>query len=445
MKREEIYKELQMSYNELQQYLLKKYGGAVCDYFATPECRSKSKKISRTSEGLYCHHMDEDKGGNLGNASQARLQPYEWQRKERLVYCNILEHLILHIKIAVLRQKDFLKKPDDVISFFTTGGIFMLCEEVNEMFIKDGTSVAWRKRCYEEIKDNYEEYIILINTLLSYIDLNYVGKKDEVAIVVQGGRVSFSDCDCEILQLDRKKDTLLLRTPVGDVKKYKFYDLIGMFNYVDYIDKVTRDMSSTFEEFYENIYEDIIGYNKKDEIIRYVDFLKIDRSGDLDLKEICTNLDDSYSETIDLYISNALPMYCDMSYELEGKSVKVWSGSKIPIEAKETFYIIRIETMFNIKEGCEPFVRYREKDLLRNNSFFGLDTRNGFKTRNYMVLSTSDVYDKKTDKYYSKYYDKDGRLVDATVVLTLGKDDYLLFQERYDIRYMKVLDGCYFC
>lgn len=445
MKREEIYKELQMSYDELQQYLLKKYGGAVCDYFATPECKSKSKKISRTSEGLYCHHMDEDKGGNLGNASQARLQPYEWQRKERLVYCNILEHLILHIKIAVLRQKDFLKKPDDVISFFTTGGIFMLCEEINEMFIKDGTSVVWRKRCYEEIKDNYEEYIILINTLLSYIDLNYVGKKDEAAIMVQGGSVNFSDCDCKILQVDRKKDTLLLRNPVGDVKKYKFYDLIGMFNYVDYIDKVTRDMASAFEEFYENIYEDIIGCNKKDEIARYVTFLKIDRSGDLDLKEICTNLDDRYSDNINLYILNALPMYCDMSYELDGKSVKFWSGSKIPAEAKEVFYIIRIETMFNIKEGCEPFVRYRKKDLLRNNSFSGLDTRNGFKHRNYMVLSTSDVYDKKTDKYYSKYYDKNGILVDATVVLTLGKDDYLLFQERYDIRYIKVLDGCYFC
>ncbi|MDD4690611.1 MAG: hypothetical protein PHE51_12825, partial [Eubacteriales bacterium] len=78
MNSKELYKELQMTYDELQRYLIEKYGAAVCDYFATPECKSKSKKVTRTGEGLYCHHMDEDKGGNLGNAPDAKGQPFEW-------------------------------------------------------------------------------------------------------------------------------------------------------------------------------------------------------------------------------------------------------------------------------------------------------------------------------------------------------------------------------
>ena len=67
MNRKEFKDELKMTYGELQSYLIQKYGGAKCDYFVNPECKSKNKKVSRTSEGLYCHHMDEDKGGNLEN------------------------------------------------------------------------------------------------------------------------------------------------------------------------------------------------------------------------------------------------------------------------------------------------------------------------------------------------------------------------------------------
>ena len=132
MVREEIYKELQMTYDELQQYLIWKYGGAICDYFVTPECRSRNKKVSRTKDGLYCHHMDEDKGGNLSDPQCAIKQPFEWQKKERLVYCNVLEHLILHIKIAILRQKEAFKTPQDIIEFFTTG-VIQIAEKPNAL------------------------------------------------------------------------------------------------------------------------------------------------------------------------------------------------------------------------------------------------------------------------------------------------------------------------
>ena len=81
MKHEEIVKEVKMTYYELQDYLLEKYGSAKYDYFTKPECKYKNKKVSRTKEGLYCHHMDEDEGGNLSNPPQARQQCFEWQKK----------------------------------------------------------------------------------------------------------------------------------------------------------------------------------------------------------------------------------------------------------------------------------------------------------------------------------------------------------------------------
>ena len=49
MNKEEIKNELGMTYEELQCYLVEKYGSAKYDYFHTTECKSKNKKITRTS------------------------------------------------------------------------------------------------------------------------------------------------------------------------------------------------------------------------------------------------------------------------------------------------------------------------------------------------------------------------------------------------------------
>lgn len=445
MNRNEIYEELKMSYEELQQYLIRKYGGAVCDYFATPECKSKSKKVSRTSEGLYCHHMDEDKGGNLGNAEHARMQPFEWQKKERLVYCNILEHLILHMKIAVIRQKEKLQKPKNVPEFFTTGGIFMLCEEINDLFAKDGTAVAWKKRCFEEIKDNYEDYIILIKALLSYIDDNYCGMKDEAAFLVPGSVVYLADAECEILRVSKKRDVFLLQLPTGEEKAFKSYIASNQFTYVDQIDFVTRRMASGFEDFYESIYADFVNCEERELITSYVEALKVDYTGHGYAQYADVKLEDGFgAKNADEYISKALPMHCELTYDLTGKQIGFWSGEDIPSEAMDSFFIVRLETMFTVKDGVTPFIRYRERDFLRKKIAFDMSADHNFRDSGWTVLSTSDVYDKGTDKYYPKYIDKNGDLVDAVVILTLGKDDYLLFKETHDIRHLKVLDGCYF-
>ena len=44
MNHEEIVKEVKMTYYELLDYLLEKYGSAKYDYFTKPECKYKNKK-----------------------------------------------------------------------------------------------------------------------------------------------------------------------------------------------------------------------------------------------------------------------------------------------------------------------------------------------------------------------------------------------------------------
>ena len=72
----EIKEELAMTYNELVEYLLNKYGSAKYDYFCNESCKSKNTKVSRTSEGLFCHHIDEDKAIMLSNDKIAVNNPW---------------------------------------------------------------------------------------------------------------------------------------------------------------------------------------------------------------------------------------------------------------------------------------------------------------------------------------------------------------------------------
>ncbi len=91
---------LTKSYTQIIESLWNKYGRVPGDYFVNETCRSKNRKILRTKEGLFCHHIDEDKAILLSKSMYAVNNPFEYQKANRLVYCNFLEHLLLHIKIV---------------------------------------------------------------------------------------------------------------------------------------------------------------------------------------------------------------------------------------------------------------------------------------------------------------------------------------------------------
>ena len=51
-------------------------------------------------EGLEVHHVGEDNYPNLSDIKYALTAPWEEQLPDRLVYCNLLEHTLLHTLIS---------------------------------------------------------------------------------------------------------------------------------------------------------------------------------------------------------------------------------------------------------------------------------------------------------------------------------------------------------
>ncbi|WP_216644479.1 DUF3387 domain-containing protein [Mammaliicoccus sciuri] len=119
---EEKYKEyvrlLNMSYKDAVATLITKYGTVTDNYyveisyqkFLNSEIFGITKgKYQKTKDGLYCHHIMEDRYENLSNEEFIKngRYPYKTQLAENLVYCNAIEHLILHVLISEQTKGEF--------------------------------------------------------------------------------------------------------------------------------------------------------------------------------------------------------------------------------------------------------------------------------------------------------------------------------------------------
>lgn len=107
-----------------------------------------------------------------------------------------------------------------------------------------------------------------------------------------------------------------------------------------------------------------------------------------------------------------------------------WSGNIIPDIALEPnkYFFVRIKTRFYIKKNMLPFVQIKSSYLYKGTE----------------ALETSDIYDKKTDQYYTHWKDKDGNLHDTRVELVLTMTDFQLLKEHYELVDFEILDGCWF-
>lgn len=162
----EIKKEMQMGYNELVDYLLKKYGPSKYDYFCNENCKSKNQKVSRTDEGLICHHIDEDKAIKLSEDKYASMNPYEYQKADRLVYCNILEHLLLHVKI-VEEPRNIDANIDE---FQGIGGVIaFMCPQINDYYNGYKFKKQYLINIYNQVENNFEDYIYILKYLLEVV------------------------------------------------------------------------------------------------------------------------------------------------------------------------------------------------------------------------------------------------------------------------------------
>ena len=165
MDKKEFYEESQMTYAQLVGFLKSKYGKAKCDYFADKGCTRKGDNISRTAEGLFCHHVDEDKAIMLGNPDYAKMNPFKYQKADRLVYCNLLEHLLLHVKIT----EEPLSKKANKFELLGIGGAVILCKQISDYYETREPAYKWMAPACEVIDENYDEYISIVRHLAEVI------------------------------------------------------------------------------------------------------------------------------------------------------------------------------------------------------------------------------------------------------------------------------------
>lgn len=182
---------LKSTYAEVVSYLKEKYGEAKYNYFSNESMKSKNAKISRTKEGLVCHHIREIEIMQLSEPKIAQMYDYKYQLAENLVYCNYIEHLILHILIHKENPQN------------SRSGINIISMNINYLFEKGDENNGWRLDCYNVIKDDIKDYVQILKN-----DLNRA-VYDGVGSTLQLSRYATSVWGLSTISISKKIKDLL--------------------------------------------------------------------------------------------------------------------------------------------------------------------------------------------------------------------------------------------
>lgn len=179
MKNKDLEYQSKLSYSEQLAYLKEKYGKVPKNYFINESCKSKSPGITRTNEGLFIHHdyeydPEDDRVNDLSKPLNARFWPWKYQLADNLTYCNWLEHLMLHLKINLLRKEQ--------LGFYINDGVVnFLVPDLNRMYDYNfdiDTIPPWKLMCFNKIEDYYDDYEEIMNDWCREIGYpNYEWKK----------------------------------------------------------------------------------------------------------------------------------------------------------------------------------------------------------------------------------------------------------------------------
>ena len=151
---------IKMQYYELCKYLQKKYGLPKYAYFKFREKGYNHVDLRNIKDGLIIHHVYEYGCNDLSD--KHKLYNKKEQEPKALVYCNYLEHILLHSKIPTKNVPKILIA--DVIWCFTNVFIIKCNKGVNtfkgrkelreEVLKEDGRKIL-HTRLLPLIKDDY--------------------------------------------------------------------------------------------------------------------------------------------------------------------------------------------------------------------------------------------------------------------------------------------------
>lgn len=176
MKLEEFNNVYNMSYDQYCDYLTQKHGSGLSDYFT--KSWNPNPKCKRTKEGLFAHHADEDKMIMLCEKKIAQMCPFEWQLKDRIVYCDYLEHLFLHSLICKFPNVNKIPNVDVGIG----GVVSFLVPELNDMYSGFPVSQPWKQNCFNVVKNDFDVYLAIIEYFIKW--LKETRKNQSVSILL---------------------------------------------------------------------------------------------------------------------------------------------------------------------------------------------------------------------------------------------------------------------
>ena len=174
MNMEEYLKVRNLTYLEYCDYLQDKYGIGLADYMT--KSFSPCKKCKRTKDGLLAHHKMEDHAIMLSTKEYALLHPFEWQSKENIVYCDYLEHLLLHVLICKYPAPD--KDPRSEVGI---GGVInFIVPELNDLYSGWETSQEWRKNLHNRVINDKDVYLAILKQFIDEYARDYGMPKEKL-------------------------------------------------------------------------------------------------------------------------------------------------------------------------------------------------------------------------------------------------------------------------
>lgn len=193
MNYEEYKKVEKLNYEEYCEYLQNKYGFATENYFTKNWVRNKN--IPRDSEGLFCHHKAENIQANLSNDKMAKMvdPDQKYQSPEYLVYCDYLEHLLLHILIGEQTDSRKALGMGGAVNFLIPGIEAYLTEGVMNENYNSAVYENIDKRVFNELKERCDKTlkdrtIALDHNIIIEREMeNYLNTKNKALIVLGTG------------------------------------------------------------------------------------------------------------------------------------------------------------------------------------------------------------------------------------------------------------------
>ena len=154
------------TYLEYCDYLQDKYGIGLADYMT--KSYNPIQKCKRTKEGLVAHHKKEDTMIMLSDKRIAVMCPFEWQLKENIVYCDYLEHLLLHVLICKYPADN---KPK-IVAAGIGGVVNFIAPELNDLYSGWVTTQSWRKNCHDKVSADKKVYLAILKQFIDIEESN---------------------------------------------------------------------------------------------------------------------------------------------------------------------------------------------------------------------------------------------------------------------------------